>query len=269
MRNVIYIIKNKVNNKFYIGSSINFSVRKNQHLHHLKKRTHHNPYLQNFVNKYGINKIYFEIIERCNDKNLIEREQFYIDKHKYNKVLFNVRLVAENMKGTKRTDDQKRYMVECRLKKSGYKKNYKRPKDVIDKIKKTRLSNGSYVCTKKTKQAISKANKGKKISEKTKRKISESLKDRVFTEEHKLKLSESAKGNVNWKKNNYKCKKRNKKISEKLKIVKQKKVLNTKTGFIYNSINEAAIDIGMPASTLGKHLSGFNKTNKTNLIYAK
>lgn len=43
---------------------------------------------------------------------------------------------------------------------------------------------------------------------------------------------------------------------------------NTKTGFIYNSINEAASDIGMPASTLSKHLSGFNKKNKTDLIYA-
>lgn len=268
MENVVYVIKNNINNKIYIGSSVKFNIRKNQHLHHLKKGTHHNPPLQNFINKYGIESICFEIIEKCSSSNLIEREQFYIDKYKNSKILFNVRLIAENMKGTKRTKKQIEYMVKCRLEKSGYKSGHKRPKEVIEKIKKTRLANGGWKCSQKTKEAVSKANKGKKRDEKFRDNLSKKLKGRVFSKEHKAKLSESAKGNLNWKNVDYKNKERNLKISEKLKIAKQKKVLNTKTGFIYNSINDAAKDIGMNASTLGKHLSGFNKKNKTDLIYA-
>lgn len=45
-----------------------------------------------------------------------------------------------------------------------------------------------------------------------------------------------------------------------------KKVLDTKTGFIYNSLKEASIDLGINYQTLKNNFRK-NRTNKTNLIW--
>jgi group I intron endonuclease len=264
MKNVIYIIRNTINSRLYIGSAVKFNVRKNQHLHHLKRGTHHNPPLQNFVNKYGIDKIYFEILEICNYDNLIKREQYYIDNMN---PYFNVNKIAQSPKGLKRTPEQIKNIIEGRLKNGGYKKGYKLPKNVVNKIKKTRLKNGGYIVTEKMKKSISKANKGKVMTESARKKISKKLKGRKLSKEHKEKLSKSLVGNKNWKNIDYTNPIRNKKISEATKKRKSKKVLNVKTGVYYNSAKDAADSIGMPRSTFAKHLSGYNKTNKTDFIY--
>lgn len=77
----IYCIKNHINDKCYIGSTKNISERKLQHLYLLKMGKHHATKLQSFVNKYGIDCIYFEVIELVESINeLKNREQFYLDK---------------------------------------------------------------------------------------------------------------------------------------------------------------------------------------------
>lgn len=263
MEKVIYKITNKINKKIYIGSAIKFNVRKNQHIHHLRKKTHHNIILQNHVNKYGIDSINFEIIER-NCENLIEREQYYIDKLNPE---INIHRIAQSPKGLKRTPEQIKNMINGRLRNSGYKKGYKRPKEVVERIRETRLKNGGYIVTENMKKEISKKNKGRKISNKTKKKISKSLKGAEFSKEHKKKLSEAAKGNTNWKNIDYNNIERNKKISYSMKKRMSKKVINTETGEIYDSAKEAAESYGMPASTFTKHISGYNKKNKTPFKY--
>lgn len=75
----VYKISNSINSRIYIGSAIDFRLRKNRHITHLNKNIHCNKKLQRFVNKYGINKLVFEIIERCDKSKLIETEQFYIN----------------------------------------------------------------------------------------------------------------------------------------------------------------------------------------------
>jgi group I intron endonuclease len=60
----IYIIKNLVNNKIYIGSSVNIGNRFNQHKNSLRKNKHHNKYLQKSWNKYGEENFEFIVIER-------------------------------------------------------------------------------------------------------------------------------------------------------------------------------------------------------------
>jgi group I intron endonuclease len=49
----IYRIINKINDKFYIGSSDNIERRFSRHLLDLKKNKHDNQHLQNAWNKYG------------------------------------------------------------------------------------------------------------------------------------------------------------------------------------------------------------------------
>lgn len=71
------------------SSQKGFYVRFREHLRALEKGNHTSNYLQNVVNKYGIDGIRFEILEvlETTDRNLIfQKEQYYIDtlKPKYN-----------------------------------------------------------------------------------------------------------------------------------------------------------------------------------------
>ena len=79
-RTRIYIIKNIINNKFYIGScSTQLHKRLNHHINSLQRNDHKNTHLQNAFNKYGEDNFIIEILEIC-DENILAREQFYLDK---------------------------------------------------------------------------------------------------------------------------------------------------------------------------------------------
>jgi group I intron endonuclease len=76
----IYKITSKINGKVYVGSAKHLGIRRRNHIHRLKKGDHHNIILQRHVNKYGIDSILFEVIEKVESPSLlIEREQHYID----------------------------------------------------------------------------------------------------------------------------------------------------------------------------------------------
>jgi len=79
----IYCIQNKINNKRYIGSSVNIEKRWKNHRKNLLERKHHSPALQNAWNKYGEKNFIFLALEQVNDLNdLLIREQYYFDLHK-------------------------------------------------------------------------------------------------------------------------------------------------------------------------------------------
>jgi group I intron endonuclease len=75
----IYCISNTINDKVYIGSTNCFYPRKRQHFLELKGNYHTNPKLQNFVNKYGIETLHFNILEITKLEELKIKEQFYLD----------------------------------------------------------------------------------------------------------------------------------------------------------------------------------------------
>lgn len=76
----IYQIKNIINNKIYVGSSSNVSLRWNEHLETLYYKIHTNYKLQEDFNKYGISAFTFSILEVIkNKKDLLPREQDWID----------------------------------------------------------------------------------------------------------------------------------------------------------------------------------------------
>lgn len=74
----IYCIKNKVDNKVYIGQSININNRLANHKSDLKHNRHHNTYLQHAYNKYGVENFEFSIICECDMKELDKLEKYYI-----------------------------------------------------------------------------------------------------------------------------------------------------------------------------------------------
>lgn len=212
----IYKITNIINNKFYIGSAINFYHREKVHFSYLKKNNHPNQHLQNAYNFYGKGKLFFEIIEYIepNKEKLIEREQYYIDllKPEYN-ILKN----AYNNLGYKHTDETRKKMSKSskgKLKSKKHSQNISnglkgKPKSEIHKL---HLKKSDEWKKKRSESMIGEknANYGKKLSEEQKKKISETCKKRYaegkmpqiggmnkgkqHSEIHKKRLSEANKG---------------------------------------------------------------------------
>ena len=77
----IYLILNKVNNKCYIGKSINIYSRIKNHIGYLnlKSKKHENEHLINAWMKYGRTNFDYFVIEECLVENLSEKELYYID----------------------------------------------------------------------------------------------------------------------------------------------------------------------------------------------
>lgn len=82
----IYLIKNLINNKVYVGQSINIKARWSEHKRKLNKNCHDNLHLQNSWNKYGANNFEFKVIEECDLDSINEREIYYI--YKYNSACY-------------------------------------------------------------------------------------------------------------------------------------------------------------------------------------
>jgi group I intron endonuclease len=92
----IYIIKNTQNNKVYVGSSVNVKNREYKHFWMLERGVHDNSYLQNSYNKYGKTSFIFEVVETCDESNLIEKENYYISYYKSNVMSFGYNLATVN-----------------------------------------------------------------------------------------------------------------------------------------------------------------------------
>lgn len=106
----IYIIINKINNKIYIGSTVNASLRKSDHFNKLKRNIHPNRHLQNAYNKYGESVFGMYLLETINDRNkLISKEQHWLDKLKpFDKNIgYNIANIAGTTLGTKHSEESK------------------------------------------------------------------------------------------------------------------------------------------------------------------
>jgi group I intron endonuclease len=74
----IYIIKNILNNKVYVGQSVNTLKRMYKHKSNLRKNCHHNKHLQDAYNKYGEESFEFIHVYDCDISQLNEMEDYYI-----------------------------------------------------------------------------------------------------------------------------------------------------------------------------------------------
>ncbi len=77
MASGIYKILNTIDERIYVGSSKNMEKRFNVHKCELNTKKHKNPHLLNFINKYGIDKLSFEVLEYCEKDKLEEKENYY------------------------------------------------------------------------------------------------------------------------------------------------------------------------------------------------
>ena len=162
----IYCLKNTIDERCYVGSAQKLNYRLWNHKHKLIKRTHANNILQNFVNKYGIDSIYFEILEPVEVGKLIEREQHYIDTLKPE---FNILLKAGGNAGTIMGEEQK------------------------IKISKSRKG---ILHTEDTKRRISETMTGVPKTKEHSTKVGLKHKGKIVSQEQRDKISKANKGNI-------------------------------------------------------------------------
>lgn len=100
MNSGIYCIRNNINGKRYIGSTIDFVRRKKQHW----TNSMSSPYLQNAIQKYGIDNFSFYVLQRVADYDeLLKYEQHWIDKYDFDLHLYNIAPKASSPLGIKRS----------------------------------------------------------------------------------------------------------------------------------------------------------------------
>jgi len=77
MKGFIYIIRNTINKKVYIGQTrTSISQRWSEHLRHAK---YGDQVINRAMRKYGVDKFYIETLEICEVSELDKREIYYID----------------------------------------------------------------------------------------------------------------------------------------------------------------------------------------------
>lgn len=203
MKSGIYQILNKINNKSYVGKSIDIECRWGHHISFLLNNKHHNHYLQRAWNKYGEGAFIWEVLEEVpNIKLLGVKEVFWIMVlESYNKDFgYNLNNIIDNK--IRQSEETKKKISEAN------KGNQYSLGRVISETTRKKLSKSikGYKHTEEAKKKISEFHKGNKYnlgykhSEETKRKKSESLKGNKnnlghkHTEETKKKISEANKG---------------------------------------------------------------------------
>jgi group I intron endonuclease len=178
----IYIIKNIVKNKIYIGCSIHLNKRIAEHKNMLIKNKHENKYLQNSVNKYGIDRFVFDILvddDSLSIEELWELEEMYIRLFNTTnkKIGYNLCFGGKGTKGRYWSEEEKqeRILLAKRL-------NYADRLNTSEAKEKRRNLNidRSYMKTKEFRN-----------------KMSNSMKGRVFSEEHKINKSLAQMGKNN------------------------------------------------------------------------
>lgn len=248
----IYRITNKINNKNYVGSSVNLNERRSMHYRLLRIGKSHSSKLQNAFNKYGENSFVFEILETCDCAELEQKEIEWIIKLNAVKNGYNTSIdVRCPTRGFK-------HSVESRLKMSESQKSRVRSDWEIDSSRKRLVefnqSQKGVAKTEQHRERISEANKGRKQTLETRQKMSDYRKKNPVNfwlgksrnESDKLKMSESHKGKTGEKHP------RSKRIAQ---INLKGEVLQTFVG-----ISEAARQLNIKRKSISNCLCGLSKT---------
>ncbi|KKN00203.1 hypothetical protein LCGC14_1140130 [marine sediment metagenome] len=183
----IYAIRNNINGKAYIGSSVNLHRRKNTHFNDLRSNRHYNCYLQRAWNKYGEENFIFEVLEYVSEENqLIEKEKTWIANS--SNEIYNLMEVVEK---------DFRASIETRQKLSAAGKGRIVSEETRQKLSKVHKGR---IIPKETRQKMSEVRKGITLSEETRKRMSLAQKRRFVRDGHGAtsgrKLSEAHKDKI-------------------------------------------------------------------------
>jgi group I intron endonuclease len=111
MNSGVYIIRNTVNGKVYVGSTKNFDRRFSSHRWMLEKNKHHSTKLQRSWLKYGEGAFSFEKVIVCGIKNLLSYEQMVISFYSSCSDGYNILPKAGSREGSKHSQSVVKLMV--------------------------------------------------------------------------------------------------------------------------------------------------------------
>lgn len=215
----IYKVTNKVNGKCYVGQTVNSFQRR--YSGDIAQNTS-SQHLKNAIKYYGIEN--FDIAEEFDTAyskdELDEKERFYIGKFRCTNRKYGYnskdggangkpnaetrRKLSEAHKGYVMPESQKKRISKSLKGEKSIWHGKAKPKEVREKISASLMGkmvgekNPNYgkSLSDETKTKLSRALKGRVISEETKRKMSESKKNVKFSESHRRHISEGRKGIV-------------------------------------------------------------------------
>ena len=220
---IIYMIKNKINGKIYIGQTKrSLDQRITGHIN-----SKNNSYIGNALRKYGLENFDISIVDQAeNNEVLNDKEMEYIKF--YDCMIpkgYNLTSGGEGIKDYIFSEESKDKMSNSHKGKPGYWEGKELPEYVKEKIRQTHKGVPSPLKgktgrkqTAETKEKIAAAGIGRIVTEETREKISRANLGKVMSEETKTKLSIINKG-----KPNLKNKGRKRSEEEKEKIRKSKK----------------------------------------------
>jgi len=213
--NVIYKIRNIINDKFYVGSAADTRIRFRQHRKLLRGNRHHCKHLQNSWNKHGEDAFKFEIIERVASREHLEAaEDVWLAAHVGEKYCYNTgRSARAPWRGTKGSglspltgttiSEERKQLLRKGAKqqwavsdpRAGQKHSEKTRQKISANVRAAAAEGRGGAChipSEETRKKMSEAHKGNQYA-----------KGHVRTEEHRRKLAEAQMGNQHWKGKNH------------------------------------------------------------------
>ena len=165
MKSGIYLIRNTIDNKIYIGSAYDVIARIKRHISELNKGKHHNKHLKAAWIQYGPAAFSFEILEVCTKQQILSKEKEYLDQYgSYNlEVGYNILNNAHSFHGLKHSQETKDQMSKSRFK---YYEKHPEHKQKLSTLRKQEWASG---------QRTNEQNKGRVISNQQRLAISKKL----------------------------------------------------------------------------------------------
>lgn len=224
----IYVIRNSINDKVYVGQTSKFSQRKAGHLYSARRGDQRSLYVA--MREFGVDKFAFELLEECVDPHVAsQREEHWVKHFDAFNAGYNLtngggyhvgnrgrkfseehkRKISEAHKGKTFSEETRRKIGRAtskRLRENHPMRGKHFSDEALSNMRKGRRELCESPKWDEIRARISETLKGTILSDETKRKISNAgkgrkhspetiakMKSRIFTEEHRRKLSEAAK----------------------------------------------------------------------------
>ena len=143
----VYLIRNIINEKVYIGKSTDLLHRYRQHTSNLRTGMHPNQEMKNDYNLYGGNAFLFDIIEECILGDMKKIEQEWIDVWWNDGILYN-----RHKQVSKRSNNGVGKPVDCYTLEGKFIESFNTIKGASIKYG-LRISQITWVCQEKHRQA--------------------------------------------------------------------------------------------------------------------
>ncbi len=198
----IYCAIHRESRNCYVGSSVNIGCRRNQHIHSIRSGSQNRFHC--FVREFGEEAFDFEVLERCDKRDLFSRESFYIsllgatgidglnsqDARPAKFGLVNHPLSrlrqSQAMKGRKLSPD-------TIAKRTASRAGYRHSKETIEKMRAAKMG---HSVSADARAKIGAASKGRRHNDEAKKKIILSSTGRKMSDDTRARMSAAQKGRV-------------------------------------------------------------------------